>query len=213
MKTAEIIANEQMVSHVEQQLSQVMRGGLLPPQMAFKLAQAGALVAEDTIPSDLSWSLIAEKLREILAYYEGNLSSTQSQVIRTLVSLRLDIIEYLGHNSAPRVVSAEVPLHIVNIFKLLGTDFEYYETWERLAPSSLLDCPYGTITRMNETWYGSIGTKNLPNDLEETAMSLEMWRASQNALAYAYIYAKYPDLISSNHKRENGRIVRDRGEE
>lgn len=96
---------------------------------------------------------------------------------------------------------------VVNKFSVAGTDLIVYEAWE---PSAIIG-KHGTLTSIEDKWYGRIGTRYLPPEIEELprgdqrTRAVGKWHDDQYEEAYALITRAFPE--SKDGRRSMGEIT------
>jgi len=102
----------------------------------------------------------------------------------------------------------KVDSRIVARFSVIGTKMIVYEVWE---PSSLMG-RHSTVRTINGEWYGRLGTKSLPYEIDqlpagsnERLLAVGRWLDQQYEEAYRIILAAYPEAFTG--RRSMGTIT------
>lgn len=97
---------------------------------------------------------------------------------------------------------------VIKKYSVAATDLIVYEAWE---PSAIMG-RHSTITSIDGEWYGRIGTRYLPTELEELPAGSEerlravgKWHEDQYEEAYRLILEAFPDADAG--RRSMGEIT------
>ena len=96
---------------------------------------------------------------------------------------------------------------VIKKYSVATTDLVVYEAWE---PSAIMG-KHNTITSIDGEWYGRIGTRHLPPELEklppgpERITAVGKWHEDQYQEAYNLILRAFPEAQAG--KRSMGEIT------
>lgn len=99
---------------------------------------------------------------------------------------------------------------IIQRYSILTTDILVYSAWE---PSTITG-RHSTITSLNNKWYGRIGSRLLPPDINkipfgpERLAAVEKWHKDQYQEAYSLIIEAFPEAKTGH--RDMGDITLNR---
>lgn len=101
---------------------------------------------------------------------------------------------------------------LVKETRIIGTDTKVYEAWEpddggRTADSTLSLFGHSTITSIDGQWYGTIGSRRLPQAMDDflpkrsqlRSDRVACWQQNQYNEAYTYIETAYPEAKNGRY--------------
>lgn len=116
-----------------------------------------------------------------------------------------------GVDGAP---SGNVGALLVQRYKIIGTELEVFEAWEReTGKTGTSFFSHSTITTIDGQWYGRVGTRCLPADVEalapgsdERIARVRDWHQRQAQQAHESIIAAHP-VAAWGERKDDGTIM------